>query len=74
MNPWEWIPRNAGQLAEATLDHLVLTALAVGGGLAISFALALAIRADRRWYGPLTGGPARCTRFRASPCSRCWFR
>jgi osmoprotectant transport system permease protein len=55
LNPWDWIPRNIGQLAGATLDHVVLTLLAVSGGLAISFALALVIRADRRWYGPLTG-------------------
>ncbi len=55
MNPWDWIPRNVGQLAGAAMDHLVLTVLAVAGGLAISFVLALVIRADRRWYGPLTG-------------------
>lgn len=55
MNPWEWIPRNLEPLAEATVDHLVLTLIAVTGGLAISFTLALVIRADRRWYGPLAG-------------------
>lgn len=54
MSPLEWVPRNAGQLAAATLDHLVLTLIAVGGGLAISVILALVIRRDRRWYGPLT--------------------
>jgi osmoprotectant transport system permease protein len=51
----EWIPRNAGQLAEAVLDHAMLTLIAVIGGLVVSVALALVIRADRRWYGPLTG-------------------
>ena len=55
MNPSEWIPRNLEQLAGATVDHLVLTLIAVTGGLAISFTLALVIRADRRWYGPLAG-------------------
>lgn len=55
MSGWEWIPRNAGQLAGATVDHVVLTVLAVSGGLVISATLALVIRADRRWYGPLTG-------------------
>jgi len=52
---WEWIPRNAGQLAEAAVDHVVLTVIAVAGGLVISLALTIVIHADRRWYGPVTG-------------------
>jgi osmoprotectant transport system permease protein len=55
LSPLEWLPRNAGQLAEAVLDHAMLTLIAVVGGFVISVALALVIRADRRWYGPLTG-------------------
>ena len=54
MSPVEWLPRNAGQLWQATMDHVFLTLIAVAGGLAISLVLALVIRADRRWSAPLT--------------------
>ncbi len=51
---WAWIPANAAALVEATVDHVVLTALAVGVGLAIAMVLALVIHRDRRAYGPVT--------------------
>jgi osmoprotectant transport system permease protein len=50
---WEWIGRNLDELGMRTLDHVVMTALAVGIGFAISFALALAIRRNRQLHGPI---------------------
>ena len=55
MNALEWLARNADDLADALLDHLILTSLAVLGGLAISLALAVVIRLDPRWQAPVTG-------------------
>lgn len=51
----EWLARNADDLARASLDHLTLTAVALAGGLLISLALALVVRLDGRWLGPVTG-------------------
>jgi osmoprotectant transport system permease protein len=51
---WAWIPANIGTLVEATIDHIVLTAIAVGVGLAIAMVLAIVIHRDRRAYGPVT--------------------
>lgn len=50
---WAWIVRNLDEIGQRTLDHVVLTILAVGIGFAISFALALAIRRQRRLQGPI---------------------
>lgn len=52
---WDWIAGNLDEIAEATLDHVVLTLLAVGIGFAISFAAALAIYRWRPLYGPIAG-------------------
>ncbi len=52
---WEWISRNVGAIADATLDHVVLTVVAVGVGFLLSLALALLIHRDRRFYGPISG-------------------
>jgi osmoprotectant transport system permease protein len=52
---WEWIASNLGQIADATLDHIVLTTIAVGVGFALSLLFALLIHRDRRWYGPISG-------------------
>ena len=52
---WEWIAGNLGQIAEATIDHIVLTSIAVGVGFALSLVFALLIHRDRRWYGPISG-------------------
>jgi len=52
---WDWIARNLDDIARRTLDHVVLTVLAVGIGFVISFALALAIRRRRRLRGPVIG-------------------
>jgi osmoprotectant transport system permease protein len=52
---WGWISSNIGAIADAALDHIVLTVLAVGVGFAISFALALLVHRDRRFYSPVSG-------------------
>jgi len=52
---WEWIASNVDQLADATLDHVVLTAVAVGVGFVISFGLSVLIYRNRRLAGPITG-------------------
>lgn len=43
---WSWISQNGGLLGSALVEHLILTVLAVGIGLVISFPLALVAR---RW-------------------------
>ena len=40
---WSWIASNVGAIADAALDHVVLTGLAVGVGFAISLVFALLI-------------------------------
>ena len=45
---WEWIVRNLDEIGQRTLEHVLLTVVAVVVGFAISFALALLIR-RRRW-------------------------
>jgi osmoprotectant transport system permease protein len=50
---WNWIVHNADDIWARTVDHVVLTVLAVGIGLAISFMLALAIRRYRFLHGPI---------------------
>ena len=52
---WDWIAGNLSTIVDATIDHLVLTLIAVGVGFAISFLFALLIYRDRRLYGPLSG-------------------
>jgi osmoprotectant transport system permease protein len=52
---WEWIRGNVSAIASATVDHVVLTVLAVGVGFFLSLAFALLIHHDRRFYGPISG-------------------
>lgn len=52
---WTWIAGNLGAIADAALDHVVLTVIAVGVGFAISLGLALLIYRDRRFYSPISG-------------------
>jgi osmoprotectant transport system permease protein len=52
---WAWIGSNLGAIADAALDHVVLTVLAVGVGFAISFAFAMLIHRNRRFYSPISG-------------------
>ena len=43
MSPVDWLPRNVGQLWQATLDHVILTLIALVCGLAISLVLAMVV-------------------------------
>lgn len=52
---WGWIAGNLGAIADAAVDHVVLTALAVGIGFAISLVFAVLIHRDRRFYAPISG-------------------
>jgi osmoprotectant transport system permease protein len=52
----EWVLENLDRIGELLLEHVYLTALAVGIGLVISFGFALLIRDRPRWYGPIIGG------------------
>ncbi len=52
---WDWISANVGAIADATIDHIVLTVIAVAVGFAMSLGFALLIHRDRRFYGPISG-------------------
>jgi len=52
---WAWISGNVGAIADAALDHVVLTVLAVGVGFAISMVLALLVYRNRQFYSPVSG-------------------
>jgi len=52
---WDWIARNGDQILGRLVQHIGLTVIAVGVGLAISFALALLVHRRRSLYPPLTG-------------------
>jgi len=52
---WDWIAGNLDEIAAATLDHLVLTLIAVGVGFALSLLLGLAAYRWRPLYGPIAG-------------------
>ena len=51
---WDWIHSNIPQIMDATIDHLILTVIAVGVGFVISFGCALLIYRGQRFYGPLS--------------------
>jgi osmoprotectant transport system permease protein len=51
---WDWVLDHLDDLADRTVEHIVLTVLAVGIGFLISFALAIAITRRRWLYGPVT--------------------
>jgi osmoprotectant transport system permease protein len=50
---WAWLGRNVDDLALRTLDHVVMTVLAIVIGSVISFGLALWIRRRRSLHGPI---------------------
>lgn len=52
---WDWIPGNLGSVADAMLDHAVLTVLAVGVGFGLSLVLALLAHRRRAFLGPIAG-------------------
>jgi osmoprotectant transport system permease protein len=49
----DWIVRNLDEIWLRTLEHVLLTVVAVAIGFAISFALAIAIRRRRWLHGPV---------------------
>lgn len=51
----EWIITNLDDIWQRTIDHVILTVLAVSIGLVLSFGLALAVRRWRRLHGPVLG-------------------
>jgi osmoprotectant transport system permease protein len=53
MIDWAWVVDHLDELAFRTLQHLYLTAIAVGGGLVISFGLAVWSIRRRSVYGPI---------------------
>jgi osmoprotectant transport system permease protein len=50
----EWILEHLDLIGRLLIDHVVLTALAVGIGLAISFPLAVLAHRNRRLFPPIT--------------------
>lgn len=52
---WDWVRSNVPALVDATIDHVILTGIAVGVGFAISLAFSLLIYRNRRFYGPIAG-------------------
>lgn len=50
---WAWLGRNLDDLALRTLDHVLMTVLAIAIGSLISFGLALWIRRRRSLHGPI---------------------
>lgn len=51
---WDWIFSHLDEIWERTLEHLVLTGVAVGVGLVISVGLSLVALRFRRSYSPIT--------------------
>lgn len=51
---WDWVGRNLDDIWERTTEHLQLTLVALGVGIAISVVLALVALRWRRTYAPIT--------------------
>jgi len=51
---WDWVFRNLGDIWDRVVEHVVLTAIAVGIGLVISLLLSLIALRWRRAYPPIT--------------------
>lgn len=52
---WHWVGSHGDLIRQRTMEHLQLTLIAVGAGLAISSVLAVISLRFRRAYGPLAG-------------------
>lgn len=52
---WAWIMRNLDEIGQRTVEHVVMTAIAVAVGFVISFGLALAMRRLPRLHPPIIG-------------------
>ena len=50
---WGWVLDHADEIWQRLLEHVTLTALAIGVGFALSFGLALLIRRHRRLRDPI---------------------
>jgi osmoprotectant transport system permease protein len=50
---WSWVGDHLGEIRTALYEHIVLTVVSVGLGLAISIPLAIAARRWRRLYSPI---------------------
>ena len=51
---WDWIASHGDAILERLLQHLELTAIAVGVGFAVAFLLSLLVLRAPRTYGPVT--------------------
>jgi osmoprotectant transport system permease protein len=51
----DWVIDNLDVLAQATIEHIVLTLIAVIGGIAIAFPVTIFIQRRRRLIGPVLG-------------------
>jgi osmoprotectant transport system permease protein len=51
---WDWVARHAPEIWQRTIDHVVLTAVAVGIGFGASMVLAMVALRFRRTYAPIT--------------------
>lgn len=51
---WDWVGNNLGAIWDRTVEHIVLTAIAVGVGMIISLGLSLISIRWRRTYAPIT--------------------
>ena len=47
---WDWVGRNLDSLWDATVEHVILTAIAVGVGLCLSLALSMVALRWRKTY------------------------
>jgi osmoprotectant transport system permease protein len=52
---WEWVYDHLDDIWDQTLQHLLLTVIAVSFGLAISMGLSIYVLRNRRAYAPITG-------------------
>ena len=50
---WSWVGDHLDDIGAATREHVVLTVLAVGIGVLVSFPLGLLSARRRRWYAPV---------------------
>jgi osmoprotectant transport system permease protein len=52
---WDWITDNVNTILASLGEHVVLTAIAIAAGFALSFVAALLIYRRRTLYGPVAG-------------------
>ena len=52
---WDWVISHLDDIRDRLLEHLYLTSIAVGTGLAIALVLSVVVLRWRRAYGPIIG-------------------